>query len=116
MNAWTNDNTGHNRTIDTGPTLDGKIDNLLITVGYANYSRSEAGNDLWRAIALDGHIIPLILRVPEMRDTLRECADAVRELIELREFDGYSSGEWRELLERIEALTAPTREEAEQGA
>ena len=113
MHPWTNDNTGHNRYIDTGPAPSGKPEQLVIEVSYVDLNST--GN-LYKAIALDGHIIPLILRVPEMRDTLRECADAVRELIELREFDGYSSGEWRELLERIEALTAPTREEAEQGA
>lgn len=108
MHAWTNDNTGHNRTIDTGPTPDGKVSNLLIKLSYID----NGGGVTDKAVNLDGHIIPLILRVPEMRDTLRECAIALESLGETYG----TSVKMIRLLQRIEALTAPTREEAEQGA
>lgn len=105
MHKWTNDNTGHNRTIDTGIPPHGKIDHLLITI---NYVQENGAGNLYKAIALDGHVIPLILRVPEMRDTLRECHWALNEI---RAESGYDSPKLRDLLRRIEALTAPTREE-----
>ena len=107
MNKWTNETTEHNRTISTGPTPDGKIPDLLITVDYAEES---AGGRLYRAIALDGHIIPLILRVPEMRDLLTDLELWIEANYE--EFPAHvQAGELRQLIDRIRPLVQPTREE-----
>ena len=115
MHAWTNDNTGHNRTIDTGPAPNGKPGQLLITV---NYVQENGAGNIHKAIALDGHIIPLILRVPEMRDTLREIGLFLRAVVDIdgESMEPYDKRRYAEFIAKCEALTAPTREEAEQGA
>lgn len=48
MNAWTNDSTGHNRTIDTGPTPDGKLDHLYIQVSYVGEDGLVQGGDWYK--------------------------------------------------------------------
>jgi hypothetical protein len=115
MHKWTNDTTGPNHSISTGPTPQGELSDFRITVGFVKYPY-EQHPKVWNAIrgnVLKNHIIPLILRVPEMRDTLRECAEWLEVLH--RTYSGEWSSEASEvalLLDRIHELTAPTGPEA----
>jgi hypothetical protein len=106
MNAWTNSNTGHNRYISTGPTPDGKVKDLVIAVGYLGFTD---GATIDKAVNLDGHIIPLILRVPDMLDALLRC----KPWLEGYQYtlNGSDNGELEALIQFVEQLTSPTREE-----
>lgn len=111
MHAWTNENTGHNRIISTGPTPDGKVPDLVFTVVYE--TRND-GATIDKAINLDNHVIPLILRVPEMRECLLECEEWLEELETRYESRSHPAKiKLQELIRRIEALTALTSEESE---
>lgn len=106
MNKWTNENA--DRKISTGPTPDGGIGDLVITVGY-----DAQGQNLPRTahhgIVLDHHIIPLILRVPEMRETLHDLRNFLVWWQEHLPTEAQS--EANSLIERADKLTTLTREE-----
>lgn len=76
-------------------------------IAYTEFT-PRAGMTEARAVA----IVNAVNSVSEMRYTLRECHNALTQL-----GDVYGMGDnMVKLLARIETLTAPTREEAEQGA
>lgn len=105
MTTWDNTTTGHNRTISTGPTPDGTVRDLKITVGYV--ADSQGVTD--KAVALDNHIIPLIMRVPEMREALRQLGDWLRAYED--DMVGTMYDDSRSWLRKIDRLTGPTPQE-----
>ncbi len=112
MHPWTNESTQHSRSISTGPTPDGTIDDLVITIGYLE----QDGMHLHKGINVDHHIVPLILRLPEMRAALEACLGHVKNAYDAAADDGYLENyaiELKALIAHIEGLIAPTEEEAE---
>lgn len=107
MNTWDNRSTDHNRTISTGPTPDGTVRDLKITVAYV----ADGAGVTDKAIATDNHIIPLILRAPEMREVLRECVCHLNHLASFRDIEGWSNDSVNNLLATIRDLTRPTPQE-----
>lgn len=113
MHPWSNAETSHNRYISTGPTPDGTIDDLIISIGYPT-TDSQA---LYKAINIDNHIVPLIQRLPEMRHLLRVAAGhllGARILAEAKGEEHYAATLER-LIENIEHVIRPTDEELEHG-
>lgn len=106
MHKWTNKNTAGVCAISTGPTPDESVKDLVIEILYDEEALYPNDN---KAKALDGHIIPLLLRVPEMRDTLRELGRWLQtngEYMPESIFDDVQLFVWK-----INQLIAPTREE-----
>jgi hypothetical protein len=107
MHKWTNDGN----TISTGPTPQGELSDLQITIAFVKYNY-EQHPKVWNGIrhkVLNNHIIPLIVRVPEMRDTLRELREFLDDLYPFLPLAEREQA--LKYIERCNALVSPTQDE-----